>query len=188
MLQSLHIFLSDNDSLPLRLTGIQAASSLVRILHSLSRFYGVNGSSYFIVLLATPTIFFPIFESRSFRSLSLAGTETLGDHIFQVRNFESIIIQMALEISKVQGKAITGQTIFEVASQIKQNPNGVLTQAIIQLAKQDIHDNGKTDQTSNLIHKTVSEVREDRSDTLDKEATSPDDLFDAFRMSLMLLR
>jgi hypothetical protein len=95
---------------------------------------------------------------------------------------------MALEISKAQGKAITGQTIFEVASQIKQNPNGVLTQAIIRLAKQDIHDNGKTDQTSNLIHKTLSEVREDRSDTLDKEATSPDDLFDAFRMSLMLLR
>ncbi|MDW0282629.1 MAG: hypothetical protein QN720_09010, partial [Nitrososphaeraceae archaeon] len=63
-----------------------------------------------------------------------------------LRNIESIIIQTSLEISKAQGKAITGQTIFEVASQIKQNPNGVLTQAIIQLAKQDIHDNGKTDQ------------------------------------------
>ena len=100
-----------------------------------------------------------------------------------LRNIESIIIQTSLEISKAQG-AITGQTIFEVASQIKQNPNGVLTQAIIQLAKQDIHDNGKTDQTSNLIHKIVSEVREDRSDTLDKEATSHDDLFDAFRMSM----
>jgi hypothetical protein len=49
-----------------------------------------------------------------------------------VRNIESIIIQMALEMSKAQGKAITGQTIFEVVNQIKQNPNGVLTQAIIQ--------------------------------------------------------
>ena len=36
-----------------------------------------------------------------------------------VRNIESIIIQMALEISRAQGKAITGQTIFEIASQIK---------------------------------------------------------------------
>ena len=62
---------------------------------------------------------------------------------------------MALEISRSQGKAITGQTIFEVASQIKQNPNGVLTQAIIQLAKQDTHDNGKTGQTVNIIKKTV---------------------------------
>jgi hypothetical protein len=51
-----------------------------------------------------------------------------------VRNIESIIIQIALEISRAQGKAITGQTIFEIASQIKNNPNGVLTQAIIQLA------------------------------------------------------
>jgi hypothetical protein len=72
-----------------------------------------------------------------------------------VRSIESIIIQMALEISRAQGKAITGQTIFEIASQIKQNPNGVLTQAILQLAKQDTHDNGKTGQTVNVIKKAV---------------------------------
>jgi hypothetical protein len=72
-----------------------------------------------------------------------------------VLNIESIIIQMALEISKAQGKAITGQTIFEVASQIKQNPNGVLTQAIIQLAKQDTHDGGKTGQTATVVQKIV---------------------------------
>jgi hypothetical protein len=55
-----------------------------------------------------------------------------------VRNIESIIIQIALELSRAQGKAITGQTIFDIASQVKHNPDGVLTQAILQLAKKDI--------------------------------------------------
>lgn len=77
-----------------------------------------------------------------------------------VQAIESIIIQMALEISKAQGKAITGQTIFEVANQIKHNPTGVLTQAIIQLAKQDTHDNGKTGQTVNVIKKVVKASKE----------------------------
>jgi hypothetical protein len=78
-----------------------------------------------------------------------------------VRNIESIIIQMALEISRAHGKAISGQTIFELASQIKQNPNGVLTQAIIQLAKQDTHDSGKTGQTTNIIRNVVSKKDRD---------------------------
>jgi hypothetical protein len=78
-----------------------------------------------------------------------------------VRNIESIIIQMALEISRAQGKAITGQTIFEIASQIKQNPNGILTQAILQLAKQDTQDNGKTGQTANTVKTIVVESKKD---------------------------
>jgi hypothetical protein len=73
-----------------------------------------------------------------------------------LQNIESIIIQMALQTSKAQGKAITGQTIFEVANQIIRNPNGILTQAIIQLAKQDTHDGGKTGQTVNVIRRVVS--------------------------------
>ena len=77
-----------------------------------------------------------------------------------IQNIESIIIQMALEISKSQGKAITGQTIFEVANQIKQNPNGILTQAIIQLVKQDTHDGGKTGQTVKVIQKVVQAGKE----------------------------
>lgn len=77
-----------------------------------------------------------------------------------VRNIESIIIQMALEISRAQGKAITGQTIFEVVSQIKHNPNGVLTQAIIQLVIKDTHDNGKTGQTANVIQKVAKASKE----------------------------
>jgi hypothetical protein len=62
---------------------------------------------------------------------------------------------MALQTSKAQEKAITGQTIFEVANQIIHNPNGVLTQAIIQLAKQDTNDSGKTGLTVNVIKKVV---------------------------------
>jgi hypothetical protein len=84
-----------------------------------------------------------------------------------LRNIESIIIQMALEISRAQGKAITGQTIFEIASQIKQNPNGVLTQALLQLAKQDIQDNGKTGQTTDVI-KTII-VQSKQNDNAEKD-------------------
>jgi hypothetical protein len=86
-----------------------------------------------------------------------------------VRNIESIIIQMALEISKAQGKAITGQTIFEIASQIKQNPNGVLTQAIMQLALKDTHDNGKTGQTANVIQKVAKASKEGRERSANRE-------------------
>jgi hypothetical protein len=84
-----------------------------------------------------------------------------------IRNIESIIIQMDLEISRAQGKAITGQTIFEIANQIKQNPNGVLTQAILQLAKQDADDNGKTGQTVKIIKKAF-QVTENGDSVSDK--------------------
>jgi hypothetical protein len=63
---------------------------------------------------------------------------------------------MALQTSKAQGKAITGQTIFEVANEIIRNPNGTLTQAIIQLAKLDTNDGGKIGQTVNVIKRVVS--------------------------------
>ena len=70
-------------------------------------------------------------------------------------NIESILIQMALQTSEAQGKAITGQTIFEMVNQIIRNPNGVLTQAIVQLAKLDTNDLGKTGQTVAVIQKVV---------------------------------
>jgi hypothetical protein len=70
-------------------------------------------------------------------------------------NIESILIQMALQTSEAQGKAITGQTIFEMVNQIIRNPNGVLTQAIVQLANLDTHDLGKTGQTVAVIQKVV---------------------------------
>jgi hypothetical protein len=81
------------------------------------------------------------------------------------RNIESIIIQMALEISRAQGRAITGQTIFEIASQIKQNPNGILTQAILRLAKQDTQDNGKTGETVKVIKKVFQPTESTRRDS-----------------------
>jgi hypothetical protein len=90
-----------------------------------------------------------------------------------LRNIESIIIQMTLEISKAQGKAITGQTIFEIASQIKQNPNGVLTRAIIQLAKQDTQDNGKTGQTVKTVKTIVTDTKKsDSPEKTDEKITS----------------
>jgi hypothetical protein len=64
---------------------------------------------------------------------------------------EAVIIQIALQVSQAQGKAISGQTIFEIASQVAKYPNGILAQAIIQLVKQYMVDNGKTGQTVNIL-------------------------------------
>ncbi|HKG31777.1 MAG TPA: hypothetical protein VKA91_10940, partial [Nitrososphaeraceae archaeon] len=66
---------------------------------------------------------------------------------------EAVIIQIALQVSQAQGKAISGQTIFEIANQIAKYPNGILAQAIIQLVKQYMIDNGKTIQTVKTIVK-----------------------------------
>jgi hypothetical protein len=68
-----------------------------------------------------------------------------------LEKIESIIIQIALQFSQSKGEAITGQAIFGIANQIAQNPNGIFTQAIIQLVKQDTNDGGKTGQTVNVI-------------------------------------
>src|SRR5215217_6528070 len=70
-----------------------------------------------------------------------------------VEYVEAVIIQIALQVSQAQGKAISGQTIFEIANQIAQNPSGILAQAIIQLVKQYMIDNGKTIQTVKTIVK-----------------------------------
>jgi hypothetical protein len=60
-----------------------------------------------------------------------------------LEKIESIIIQIALQFSQSKGKAITGQAIFGIANQIVQNPNGIFTQAITQLVKQDTNDGGE---------------------------------------------
>jgi hypothetical protein len=57
---------------------------------------------------------------------------------------------------QAQGKAITGQYIFQIANQIIQNPNGVLAQAILELIRQD--DGGKTSHTTTII-KNVIKIR-----------------------------
>src|SRR5215217_5795867 len=68
---------------------------------------------------------------------------------------EAVIIQIALQVSQAQGKAISGQTIFEIANQIAKYPNGILAQAIIQLVKQYMIDNGKTGQTVQIINNVI---------------------------------
>ena len=62
---------------------------------------------------------------------------------------------MALQFAQAQGRAITGQYIFQLANQIIQDPNGVLAQAILQLVKQYMIDNGKTIQTVNIINNVI---------------------------------
>src|SRR5215204_632798 len=71
-----------------------------------------------------------------------------------IEKIESIIIQIALQIAQAQGKDITGQSILQVANQIAKNPNGIFTQLLLQLVKQDQDDNGKSDHTVKII-KTV---------------------------------
>jgi hypothetical protein len=54
-----------------------------------------------------------------------------------VEKVEAVIIQIALQIAQAQGKAITGQSIFYLANQIIQNPNGVLAQTVLKLVRED---------------------------------------------------
>jgi hypothetical protein len=82
-----------------------------------------------------------------------------------LEKIESIIIQIALQFSQSKGKAIGGQALFGIANQIVQNPNGIFTQAIIQLVKQDTNDGGKTGQTVNVIKKVVKESDDGRRDS-----------------------
>ena len=58
-----------------------------------------------------------------------------------------------MQISQSQGKSITAQSIFQIATQIVQDPNSVLAQAILKLVNQD--DGGKSSQTVNIINNVV---------------------------------
>jgi hypothetical protein len=71
-----------------------------------------------------------------------------------VQKVESILIQLFLQIAQAQGQANTGQSISQIANQITNNPNGIFTQLILQLVKQDTDDNGKSSHTVEII-KTV---------------------------------
>ena len=68
-----------------------------------------------------------------------------------VEKVEAVIIQIALQISQEQGKAITAQSLSHIVNQIAQNPNGVIAQAILKIVKQYADDNGKTGKTVNII-------------------------------------
>jgi hypothetical protein len=68
-----------------------------------------------------------------------------------VDKVEAVIIQIALQISQEQGKAITAQSVSQIVNQIAQNPNGVIAQAILKIVKQYTDDNGKTGKMVNII-------------------------------------
>ena len=79
-----------------------------------------------------------------------------------VEKVEAIIIQIALQFAQAQGRAITGQYIFQIANQIIQDPNGILAQAILQLVLQD--NVGKSSQTTAIIKNVIRISPEDDSD------------------------
>jgi hypothetical protein len=81
-----------------------------------------------------------------------------------VEKVESILIQLSLQIAQTQGQAITGQSISQIANQITNNLNGIFTQLILQLLKQDNDDNGKSSHTVKII-KTVVRGGGDGEDT-----------------------
>jgi hypothetical protein len=85
-----------------------------------------------------------------------------------IEKIESIIIQIALQIAQAQGKDITGQSILQVANQIAKNPNGIFTQVILQLVKQDSDDGGKSGHTVKIINTVVR----DGGDTEDNNKPS----------------
>jgi hypothetical protein len=95
-------------------------------------------------------------NSNNINQVIRQAAQTLANAAaLSVEMVEAVIIQIALQISQAQGKAISGQTIFEIANQIAQNPNGILAQAIIQLVKQYMADNGKTIQTVQIISNVI---------------------------------
>ena len=57
---------------------------------------------------------------------------------------------------QAQGKAISRQTIFEIANQVAKYPNGILAQAIIQLVNNTwLLIMVKTGQTVNIINNVI---------------------------------
>jgi hypothetical protein len=86
---------------------------------------------------------------------------------FSVEKVESIIIQISLRIAQAQGKAVTGQFIYQIVNQIAKDPNGILAQAILQLVKQD--DSGRTSQIINVINNVVAGGGSSSSSTIVKK-------------------
>jgi hypothetical protein len=90
-----------------------------------------------------------------------------------VEKVEAVIIQIALQISQAQGKAISGQSIFQIATQIAQNPNGVLAQAILKLVRED--DGGKSTKTTTVIKNVVKSSSSSRGSGGDGKDDDDDD-------------
>jgi hypothetical protein len=91
-----------------------------------------------------------------------------------VQKIESIIIQIALQIAQAQGKAITGQYIFQIANQITNNSDGIFTQLLLQLVKQDKDDNGKSSHTVKIIKTVVRSGGGDGDSSGGHQTSKPD--------------
>ena len=83
-----------------------------------------------------------------------------------VEKVEAVVIQIALQISQEQGKAITAQSISQIVNQIAQNPNGVIAQAILKIVKQYTDDNGKTGKMVNIIDNIIKSSGENNKSIL----------------------
>src|ERR687889_561091 len=84
---------------------------------------------------------------------------------------ESILIQIALQIFHSQGKVVTAQSICQIANQVAHNPNGIIAQTILQLVKQDTHDDGKSSET--IFH--VKKVFNSKDDNKGGRSGNEDD-------------
>jgi hypothetical protein len=83
-----------------------------------------------------------------------------------VEKVEAVVIQIALQISQEQGKAVTAQSISQIVNQIAQNPNGVIAQAILKIVKQYTDDNGKTGKMVNIIDNIIKSGGENNKSIL----------------------
>jgi hypothetical protein len=77
---------------------------------------------------------------------------------------ESILIQIALQIFHTQGKVVTAQSICQIANQVAHNPNGIIAQTILQLVKQDTHDDGKSSETIFHVKKVFNSKDDNKGD------------------------
>ncbi|MDQ3868759.1 MAG: hypothetical protein M3250_04275, partial [Thermoproteota archaeon] len=115
--------------------------------------------------------------------LSCGESTNVNEHLRQIAQIianqagistekvESILIQIALQIFHSQGKVVTAQSICQIANQVAHNPNGIIAQTILQLVKQDTHDDGKSSET--IFH--VNKVFNSKDDNKGGRSSNEDD-------------
>ncbi len=70
---------------------------------------------------------------------------------------ESIIRQLSIQTAKIGGPDVASQSVKQIMTELNQNSNGPLTQAIIQLAKLNSNDAGKTGELLKIIKDIVKD-------------------------------
>ena len=116
--------------------------------------------------------------------LVCGGSGNVNEHVRQaaqiianqagvsVEKVESILVQIALQIFKTQGNVVTAQSICQIASHIAHNPNGIITQTVLQLVKQDTNDGGKSGETIQIIKKVVKSSEVNKGDGISSSSSS----------------